>query len=234
VAHENLSVKSILDALRDWKIWTATAVYVGAAENANSIVNFQPTIIKGLGYKAAAAQVRTIPVYICAMVFSMTMAYTAEHVCKRYLFCMIGFCTIVIGLIVELTQPATGVRYMGLFFISAGAYLVMPLSVVWIAINVGKGYKRSVALGTIYSIGNIGSFVGTNVFLKREEPTFRTGFSTNLGIAGMGMAAATILFGGMLMENRRRFSKRKGSLGTSVHLGVGDLGDKHPDFRYSL
>jgi hypothetical protein len=232
IAQDDPSDKRIFNILRDWKIWAATAVYVGAAENANSIVNFQPTIIKGLGYKPAAAQVRTIPVYICAMLFSITMAYSAEYVCKRYLFCMIGFCTIVIGLIVELAQPpAAGVRYMGLFFISAGAYLVMPLSVVWIAVNVGRGYERSVALGTIYSIGNLGSFVGTNVFLKREEPTFRTGFSTNLGIACMGMAAATILFGGMLTENRRRTSQRKETLN---HHGAGDPTVKHPDFRYNL
>jgi surface polysaccharide O-acyltransferase-like enzyme len=106
-------------------------------------------------------------------VYSICLAYTAEYLRKRYLFCMVGFCTIVVGLIVEIAQPpAPGVRYMGLFFMTAGAYLVMPLSVVWIAINVGKGYKRSIALGTIISVGNVGSFISTNVFLKREEPRF--------------------------------------------------------------
>jgi hypothetical protein len=235
VAHDKLSPRRILDILKDWKIWAAVLIYVGACENANSITNFQPTILKGLGYTATGAQVRTIPVYICAAVYSICLAYTAEYLHKRYLFCILGFCTIGVGLIVEITQPpAPGVRYMGLFFMTAGAYLVMPLSVVWIAINVGKGYKRSIALGAIVCFGNVGSFISTNVFLKREEPRFHTGFSTNLGLCCMGMVAATVLFGGMYTENRRRDAKQSDVADFLDPPIVDDLGEKHPDFRYCL
>jgi hypothetical protein len=234
IAHDKLSFKRVFGILQDWKIWAAIFIYFGACENANSITNFQPTILKGLGYTAAGAQVRTIPVYICAAVYSITLAYIAEYLRKRYVFAMIGFCTIAIGLIVEITQPpAPGVRYMGLFFMTAGSYLVMPISVVWIAINVGKGYKRSVALGAIVCCGNVGSFIGTNVFLKREEPKYHTGFSTNLEICCVGMLAATVMFGGFVMENKRRDMKWK-EPSTLDNLGVEDLGEKHPDFRYCL
>jgi dipeptide/tripeptide permease len=149
---------------------------------------------------------------------------------------MIGFCTIAAGLIVEIAQPKTpGVRYMGLFFMTAGAYLVMPLSVVWIAINVGKGYKRSVALGAIVCFGNAGAFIGTNVFLKKEEKTgFRTGFSTGLGLCCMGMVAATVMFVGTFLANKKRDEKRKELPEVLDEQSVEDLGEKHPDFRYCL
>lgn len=123
---------------------------------------------------------------------------------------------------------------MGLFFMTAGAYLVMPLIVVWIAINVGKGYKRTVALGAIVCFGNAGSFVGTNVYLKREEPTFRTGFSVGLGICVMGMLAATAMFAGMLAANRRRDTNQGECVEASPEGSVEDLGERHPDFRYCL
>ncbi|KAK7958696.1 hypothetical protein PG988_013544 [Apiospora saccharicola] len=171
VAHEDrLPARRLLDFLRDLKIWAAVVIYLGAAENANSITSFQPTILRGLGYDAAAAQVRTIPVYLAAAVYSIAMAYAAERLGQRYLFCMVGFGTIAAGLAVQIAQPRTspGVRYMGLFFMTAGAYLVMPLAVVLIAVNVGKGYKRTVALGAIVCFGNAGSFIGTNVYLRRE------------------------------------------------------------------
>jgi MFS family permease len=45
------------DALSDWKIWVATLVYIGAEENASSVVSFQPTILAGLGFTSSAAQV---------------------------------------------------------------------------------------------------------------------------------------------------------------------------------
>ncbi|KAK8112149.1 Vitamin h protein [Apiospora kogelbergensis] len=218
VSHDRLPVSRLYEYFRDWKIWVAVIIYLGAAENANSITSFQPTILRGIGYEAADAQVHTIPVYLVAAVYSISMGYAAERLQKRYVFCVIGF----------------GVRYMGLFFMTAGAYLVMPLAVVWIAINVGKGYKRTVALGAIVCFGNAGSFIGTNVYLKREEPTFRTGFSTGLGLCALGMLAATVMFMGVLIANKRR-DKRRGVLTEVSHEGsIEDLGEQHPDFRYCL
>lgn len=188
---------------RDWKIWIAMLMYLGAVENANFITSFQPTMLEGIEYTATGAQIRSIPVYLCAAIYSISLAYVAAYCNKRYVFSMIRFCTIATGIIIELVQPhAHSVRYMGLFFMTAGAYLVMPLSVVWLAIRVGKGYKRTVALGSIVAFGNAGSFIGTNVFLNREEPRFRTGFSTGLGLCIMGMAAATIMYVGLVLGNR--------------------------------
>lgn len=235
MSHDRLPVSRLYEYFRDWKIWVAVIIYLGAAENANSITSFQPTILRGIGYEAADAQVHTIPVYLVAAVYSISMGYAAERLQKRYVFCVIGFCTIAVGLAVQIAQPkASGVRYMGLFFMTAGAYLVMPLAVVWIAINVGKGYKRTIALGTIVCFGNAGSFIGTNVYLKREEPTFRTGFSTGLGLCALGMLAATVMFMGVLIANKRR-DKRRGVFTEVLHEGsIEDLGEQHPDFRYCL
>ncbi|KAH7390921.1 major facilitator superfamily domain-containing protein [Phaeosphaeria sp. MPI-PUGE-AT-0046c] len=235
IANDKLTSKRVLGFLRDWKIWCAVFTYIGAAETANSIVNFQPTILRGIGYTASGAQVRTIPVYMFSMVFSIYLGYTAEYLRKRYLFCMIGFLTMAIGLIVEIAQPpAPGVRYMGLFFMIAGAYLVMPLIVVWLSINIDKGYKRSVALGLIFCLGNIGSFINSNVFMKREEPHYHTGFSTNLGLCCMGMLAATILFVGMYLGNKQRNRVRENLPDSLEQAGVEGLGEQHPDFRYYL
>lgn len=228
-------MKRLGQIFKDWKIWAAVLIYLGGAENANSITSFQPTILKGIGYTSTGAQIRTIPVYLVAAVYSLSLAYVAEYLRRRYIFCMIGFSTIAAGLIVEIVQPkSAGVRYMGLFFMTAGAYLVMPLTIVWIAINVGKGYKRSVALGAISSFGNAGAFIGTNVFLKKESPKFRTGFSTGLGLAVMGMTAATTLFVGAYLGNKRRDEERKQLPDVLDEGAVEDLGEKHPDFRYSL
>jgi hypothetical protein len=235
VAHDELPVRRLLDIFKDWKIWAAVFIYLGGAENANSIASFQPTILKGIGYTSTGAQIRTIPVYLVAAVFSLSFAYLSEYLQKRYIFCMVGFLTIIAGLIVEIVQPKQpGVRYMGLFFMTAGAYLVMPLTIVWIAINVGKGYKRTIALGAISSFGNAGAFISTNVFLKSEEPRFRTGFSTGIGLAAIGMIAATVMFVGTFLGNKRRDERREELPDVLNEITVEDLGEKHPDFRYCL
>ncbi|KAF2196647.1 MFS general substrate transporter [Delitschia confertaspora ATCC 74209] len=235
VAHDGISPLLVLHHLKDWKIWAAVFMNVGVTENANSISNFQPTILRGLGYTATQAQVHTIPVYLVGCVFSVFFAYLSERFRRRYLFFLFGFTVLAIGLIVEITYPAApGVRYMGLFFMASGAFLAMPISVVWISINVSKGYKRTIALGAIVNFGTAGAFVSTNVFLKREEPRFHTAFSTGLGLACMGLAAATVFYVGCRVENMRR-DKRKGELPTAVESGGNEaVGERHPDFRYSL
>jgi MFS family permease len=210
-------------------------MYIGAEENANSQVNFQPTILKGIGYTSNAAQVHSIPVYIVALVFSLFFAWLSERVRHRFAFALLGYATVLVGLSVILALPKrTNLRYMGLFFITSGAYLVMPLTVVWIAINVGKGYKRAVAIGAIIGFGNCGAFVASNVFITEEAPKYHTGFSTGLVFCCVGAAASTVYFLGCYFGNKRR-DKRRAELPAVLDEGsVEDLGEKHPDFRYQL
>lgn len=79
VAHDKLPMKRVVEILKDWKIWAAVFIYLGGAENANSITSFQPTILKGIGYTSRGAQIRTIPVYLVAAVFSLSFAYLSEY-----------------------------------------------------------------------------------------------------------------------------------------------------------
>lgn len=49
VSLDEISYRSVLIHLKDWKIWAGVLMNVGVQENANSIANFQPTVIRGLG-----------------------------------------------------------------------------------------------------------------------------------------------------------------------------------------
>lgn len=207
---------------------------IAVTENANSLANFQPTILKGLGYTATQAQVHTIPVYLVGAAFSVIFAYMCEYLQRRYYFYMLGWAVLATGLAVEIAHPANPkVRYMGMFFLASGCYLAMPICIIWTSINAGSGYKRAVAIAATANFATAGAFISTNVFLYRETPRFHTGFSTGLGLACMGALAATITWCGCKRENRRRDERR-----AEAHARVGwssrGLGDKHPDFRFVL
>ncbi|KAF2097855.1 MFS general substrate transporter [Rhizodiscina lignyota] len=234
VKHDQLR---LLDALKDWKIWAATMVYIGAEENASSVVAFQPTVLSGLGYTSSAAQVHTIPVYAVAWVLSMTCAFFADRLRQRYIFAMVGMILTTVGLAIEIAQPkAAGARYAGMFFLTSGPYIVMPVTVVWLAINLGKGYKRTVGLGVLIAVGNCGALVSANVFLTSETPKFHTGFSVGMGMNMLCAIGLTWLYIGLRMENRRRDKTERVWNGTTEEdlARLQDLGDQHPDFRYSL
>ena len=52
---------------------------MGVTESANSISNFQPTILKGLGYTSIGAQLHTIPVYIVGAAVSVIFGYMRDY-----------------------------------------------------------------------------------------------------------------------------------------------------------
>lgn len=130
---------------------------MGVTENANSISNFQPTILKGLGYTSTSAQVHTIPVYLTGAAFSVIFCYISEWIRHRYAFYILGAVTLMVGLAIEIAYPPhPGVRYAGMFFMASGCYLAQPINIIWVSINAGKGYKRAVAIGAIINFGTAG------------------------------------------------------------------------------
>ncbi|RYN26158.1 hypothetical protein AA0115_g7284 [Alternaria tenuissima] len=234
VSDDEISFKKALHFLKDWKIWAGVAMNLGVTENANSLANFQPTILKGLGYTATQAQVHTLPFYLVGAAFSVFFAYMSVCLNRRYLFYVLGWAVLASGLIVEIVYPTNPkVRYMGMFFIASGCYLAMPISIIWVSMNCGSGYKRAVAIAAIINFGTAGAFVSSNVFLFKEAPRFRTGFSTGLGLACMGVVAATITWFGCKKENKRRDEARL-QMPEVLDQSMKELGDEHPDYRFAL
>lgn len=120
-----------------------------------------------------------------------------------------------------------------MFLVASGAYVAMPISIIWVSVNAGSGYKRAIAIAAIINFGTAGAFVSSNVFLFKETPRFHTGFSTGLGLACMGATAATIYFVGCWLINKKRDESGRTEPVTE-QSEVEKLGWEHPDFRFVL
>ena len=115
-----------------------------------------------------------------------------------------------------------------------GSYITMPILVVWLAINVGKGYKRAVAFAMVTAVGNCGAFISSNVFITKEAPKYHTGFSVGLGLNMICIVSMTLLWLGLMMENRKRDKRQAGMNVEQEQAGANLEGDKNPAFRYQL
>lgn len=105
-----------------------------------SVVAFLPSILKGLGFTSISAQVHSIPIYSTAFATTLIVAYLSERLRQRYFFALFGAVLNLIGLVILLVEPkSASFKYAGTFLLTAGCYIVMPILVVWNAINVGKG-----------------------------------------------------------------------------------------------
>lgn len=210
--------------------------YMGAEETASSVVAFQPSILKDLGWTSTSAQVHTIPIYAVAFVLTLSCAWLSDHLQHRFGFTLFGSFLIIIGWSVELSYvPAAEVRYMGMFFVTSGAFIMMSTLVVWLCVNMGKGVKRSVAMGLLTGFGNCGALVSSNVFITNQAPKYPVGFGVGLAFGVMAGITATAFFVHVKMENRRRDRLQSTSArGYSRNEleNLQDLGEDHPDFRF--
>ncbi|KAL1966724.1 hypothetical protein VTN77DRAFT_3921 [Rasamsonia byssochlamydoides] len=238
VRHDKITFGRVLPMIADWKIWICVLAYMAAEETASSLVAFQPTILSNLGWTAASAQWHTIPIYATAFVLTLVSAWLSDRLGHRYGFTVLGSILIIIGWAIELAQvPHAGVLYTGMFFVAAGAFINMSTIVVWLCVNVGKGVKRTVAMGLLTGFGNCGALVSGNVFITSQSPRYPVGFGVGLAFGIVSGIAVSVYYLFLRMENRRRDRAQSTGARTDSRKELEqmqDLGEAHPDFRFQL
>ncbi|OCL01695.1 MFS general substrate transporter [Glonium stellatum] len=218
--------------MKDWKIYIGTVMYFGIVNTGYAGSFFIPTIIKEMGFTSAAAQVRSIPIYVVATITALIAAVLTDRFRHRYTFCMIGLVISSIGYILLLCQShlSTGAKYFALFLVVPGGYITQPITLAWVSNTMSGHYKRSVAAAVQVGFGNIGGIIASNVFLDREKPRYPTGYGVSLGMLWICGVACTTMFFLVKRENRKR---ERGDRDYRLQhpTDADNLGDDHPHFR---
>ena len=131
---DKIGVKHVIAAFKEWKIWCLWVVFWANTIGTYGFTATVPSIIEGLGYTAADAQLLTIPIYVFAMVMVLIFAFWSEHVKQRSPFIMAGYGIGACGFIAQLALPQTrlpGVSYGFLFIVAAGLYCPFIQIVSW-------------------------------------------------------------------------------------------------------
>lgn len=85
---------------------------------------FLPTIISGLGYSAAIAQLLTIPIYAAATISCILVGYFADKTGQRSFFTFACYAATVVGYLIAVVPPTflPGLTYAGCFIAACGIY----------------------------------------------------------------------------------------------------------------
>ena len=132
---DKISMRHIIAGLKEWKIWCAWVMFWGNTIGTYGFTATVPTVIEGLGYDSADAQLLTVPIYVFAMIMVLIFAFWSEHVQQRSPFIMAGYSVAVCGFIAQLAIPQTrlpGLTYGFLFPVAAGLYCPFIQIVSWI------------------------------------------------------------------------------------------------------
>jgi hypothetical protein len=211
---------------------------------------FLPTIIHTMGFRALTASLMTAPPNFIGFVGTLLVCYrsrksglTGSYLkacsfvgCLGFLFLLVG------GLTGEPGERTTIIlQYIGTFFVSGGVHPLPPLALTWLHINMSPHYVRAIALGFVFTVGNLAPFLASFTYIRSEAPAYARGHAINLGcLIGLFLISIATPWW-MRNENAKRDDGDRNYRMDNVRWQgrpreeyERELGCLHPDFRYKI
>ena len=189
-----------------------------------------------MGYQGTKAQLMSVPPYAAAAAVTITVGWFADRTKWR------GYCNMVIstigcvGFAMLLATTNVQVQYAGTFLGAIGIYPTISNTVTWASNNVEGVYKRGVMVGIVVGWGNMNGVVSSNIYMKGENPPFRTGHAIVLAYLAVFLLGGSIFMHFSLKrENALRLAGKRdhwieGKNAEEIRM----MGDVRPDFIYTL
>ncbi|KAJ4350423.1 uncharacterized protein N0V89_009044 [Didymosphaeria variabile] len=239
---DKMGKKFIIAGLSDWKVWAGVVIFWGNTVGVYGFTATVPTVISQLGYSAANAQLLTIPIYVFASIMTIIFAWWSDRVQTRSPFIIVGFLIACCGFIAQLAIPHPkypGLTYGFLFPVAGGLYCPFIILVSWIANSLAPSSKRAVGMALLISVGNMGGIMGSNIYLDREKPKYKTGFGVSLAMCFAAVLMTFVLRWAYQRENSKREELLREHGEAAIRARYSDqemleLGDKSPFFKYTL
>ncbi|RSM15177.1 hypothetical protein CDV31_005111 [Fusarium ambrosium] len=228
------------DILFDYKIWL-----LFFANWSNAVPNYamkftMPSILKGMGYTSSHAQLMTIPPYAVGAISAYVFAIFADKYSWRYPFILGPQCCLVTAFIILFAKSgdvenSIAACYFAVCLACFGMYPILPGVNAWNVANTPDPAKRSVNIGLLVCVGNIGGLIGSYIYLDREAPRYPTGYGTSLAFGLAGIIAATLLEFLLKRDNAKKAQMSE----DEIHERYTDeelmnMGEKSPLFKWAL
>lgn len=232
--------RGVKRAFLDWKTYVIAVAYSCMNLTLGSVSGFLPTIIKGLGYTDADAQLWTVPPYAVALVFMVALSTFSDHyrtrgipVASVYLIGIVGW-SILLGVTpVKPTASMLHARYFGCICIVTAGYAAIPLIMSWQSNNTGSQSQRAVSLGMLNCIGQCLAVLASYSFPTAQGPKFTKGITLNLAFQALGFVIALSMTLYYRWENKRRDHVEGGRPPAGTLLNVVEDYDLAAGFRYT-
>ncbi|KAM3080760.1 hypothetical protein ACMFMG_005690 [Clarireedia jacksonii] len=208
---------NVRSALADYKCWLYGLVFHTMSLPLYTLSLFLPTIISALGYKAATAQLLTVPPYAFATLLTIITAILAEKTHRRAPFILLSSTLALIGYIILLSnshpKSKPGISYLGTFFAAGGIYPSTAIVLSWPAANVSGQTKRATATAMTITVGNLGAVLGTQLYRPATSPRWFLGHGFAAGYLVANLLVVGVLWWALRRENedkRKRNQNREG------------------------
>ncbi|KFA69198.1 hypothetical protein S40285_00083 [Stachybotrys chlorohalonatus IBT 40285] len=216
-----------LGAGKDWKIWAYAMIFFCSTTMSYALAYTLPILlVYNLEFDIGEAQCLVAPPYALSGITMLIGGWAGDKYKVRgpIIICNMVLC--LIGLPIMGWHANPYVRYVGVFFLTAGANGNIPATLSFQANNIRGQWKRAFCSATMVGFGGIGGIAGSLVFRQQDQATgYRPGMYACIACALLAATLTLILDFVFKIEN-----------------GKADRGEKHleayddesgADFRYT-
>jgi MFS family permease len=205
---------------------------------AQGISYFTPSVVQTFGFSRTATQLLTVPPFMFAAMTTLLAGWAADRYQRRGLVAIVTAALGVIGCILNFSGTSLGIRYPSLFFLIGGIYSSAPTVLAWLPNNMAAYGKRSTAIAIGFMVSNSGGILGVWIYPTKDAPRYLPASSANLALLAGVIVLSTLQVVLLRYLNKRKIDNREDLLRDLEHLPleqqIRELGDRHPDFKYTL
>jgi len=246
---EKFDLRYLWQSLTDWKTFVTMGITGGIGGPLVAFSLFTPTIINELGFRATAANLMSVPVYVLACLVTFLVGLLGDRLGHRGYISLALFGTGFIGYLILILSHNPSLSYFAVYVAAASLYSVVPNTAAWISSNVEGSYKRAAAIAVALTFGNLNGAVTANVYRAQDRPWYRLGHGIILAYIVVGWLSSLIYTVLLRLENKARdrgerdevidgfenvHAKSQNGRYSSVAEARREKGDAWSGFRYTV
>ncbi|EKM76237.1 hypothetical protein AGABI1DRAFT_122806 [Agaricus bisporus var. burnettii JB137-S8] len=220
-----------------------------------------PSIVNSLGFSPVKSQLLAAGPFICAFFVTLLSCYISDKFNCRSIPIAFNGILAAIGFTIYICSDREYILYASLYPTISGTASINPLSVTWTSNNSEPHYRRATAIGLMGAFASSGGVLSTWTYPRSAAPKYQTTNTMNLTFA---LSVTVIAIINALFLSRRNREKqdpvkrqqilapyhKSNAVGLKAdnlecefeeELSVEankrawlELGDRHPDFKYTL
>ncbi|KAK5728217.1 hypothetical protein LTR17_012122 [Elasticomyces elasticus] len=224
----------------DWKVNLLILANWSQAVPNYALKFSMPTIMKGMGYQSANAQLLTIPPYFCGAISSYVLSVFADRYMWRLPFLVGPQLRVVVGYAILFAKAGDIVNnipacYFAVCLACFGLYPILPAVNAWNVSNCAGPTKRAISIAYLICMGNVGGLVGSYIYKESEAPRYPTGYGVSLAFAAAGIVAAGVLEALLIRSNKRNARRTEEEVKAQyTDSQLYKMGDRSPLYKYQL
>ncbi|KAI0258850.1 MFS general substrate transporter [Gloeopeniophorella convolvens] len=246
-AHEAFSGAQIRSAFTDPRTYLWGLVYLSTYIPVYSVILSLPSVVTGLGYAGTTATLMACPPYGLGFIAVLAAGWAVDRWGRRFELYAAGCLVTMAALVVLMAAENLVVRYVMFFFIIThsrappGRFVPIAIIWAWMTANIAGANKRAAATGIVFALGNVGGAVAGQIYRAEWAPRYVRGHAVNLACYVVALGAGAALWASYRRDNAARDAAaaaggKDGAVVRGDMLGadLGELGDRHPRYRYYL